>query len=72
MNASTEAAIEISRINKKVETLTSHIESMGFQKAGVKLLGRQEGSSSGQFNEYEGIEETFQGQEQEEVQAMGF
>ena len=72
VNASTEAAIEISRINKKVETLTSHIESMGFQKAGVKLLGRQEGSSSGQFNENEGFEDSFQGQEQEEVQAMGF
>ena len=72
VNASTETAIEISKINKRVETLTSHIESLGFQKAGVKLLGRQEGSSSGQFNENEGFEDTFQGQEQEEVQAMGF
>ena len=72
VNASTEAAIEISRINKKVETLTSHIESMGFLKAGVKLLGKQEGGSSRQFNKNEGFEDTFQGQEQEEVQAMGF
>ena len=63
MNASTKATIEISRINKKVETLTSHIESMVFPKAGVKLLGRQEGGSSGQFNENEGFEDTFQGQE---------
>ena len=72
VNVSTETAIEISRINKKVETLTSNIESKGFSKAGVKLLGRQEGSSSGQFSENEGFDDTFQGQEQEEVQAMGF
>ena len=51
MIASTETAIEISRINKKVESLTSHIESMGFPKARVKMLGIQEGSSSGQFSE---------------------
>ena len=72
MSASTETAIEISRINKKVESLTSHIESMGFPKVGVKMLGRQEGSSSGQFNKNEGFDDTIQGQEQEEVQAMGF
>ena len=48
------------------------IESMGFPKAGVKMLGRQEGSSSGQFSENEGFDDTFQGQEQEEVQAMRF
>ena len=67
VSASTETAIEISRINKKVESLTSHIESMGFPKAGVKMLGRQEGSSSGQFSENKGFDDTIQGQEQEEV-----
>ena len=72
MSASMETAIEISKINKKVESLTSHIESMGFSKAGVKLLGRQEGCSNGQFSENEGFDDTFQGQEQEEIQAMGF
>ena len=74
VNARTETAIEISRINKKVKSLTSHIESMGFPKARVKMLGRQEGSSSGQFSENEGLDDINQGQgqEQEEVQAMGF
>ena len=41
VNASTEIAIEISRMNKKMESLTSYIESMGFPKAKVKMLGRQ-------------------------------
>ena len=41
VSASTETAIEISRINKKMKSLTSHIESIGFPKAGVKMLGRQ-------------------------------
>ena len=33
VSANTETAIEISRINKKIESLTLHIESIGFPKA---------------------------------------
>ena len=72
VNANTETAIEISRMNKKMESLTSYIESMGFPKAGVKILGRHEGSSSDQFGNDEGFNDMNQGQEQEEVQAIGF
>ena len=38
VNANTETAIEISRMNKKMESLTSYIESIEFSKAGVKML----------------------------------
>ena len=65
MSANTKTTIEISRMNKKMESLTSYIESMGFLKVGVKMLGRQEGSSSGQFSDSEGFNDTNQGQEQE-------
>ncbi|KAK0593918.1 hypothetical protein LWI29_013653 [Acer saccharum] len=72
MNANTETAIEISKMNKKLESLTSYIESMGFPKAGVKMLGRQEASSSDQLNDSGGFNDMNEGQEQKEVQAMGF
>ena len=55
MNAKKETAIEISRMNKKMESLTSYIESMGFPKAGVKMLGRQEASSKDQLNDNGGL-----------------
>ncbi|KAI9191999.1 hypothetical protein LWI28_016767 [Acer negundo] len=72
VSANTETAIEISRMNKKIESLTSYIESMGFPKAGVKMRGRQKASCSDQFSDSEGFNDMNQGQEQEEVQAMGF
>ncbi|KAK0607663.1 hypothetical protein LWI29_018259 [Acer saccharum] len=69
MSANTETATEISRMNKKMESLTSYIESMGFPNAGVKMLGRREGNSSGQFSDSEGFNEMNQGQEQEEKES---
>ncbi|KAK0596280.1 hypothetical protein LWI29_014319 [Acer saccharum] len=72
VSASMETAIEISRMNKKMESLTSYIESMGFPKARVKMLGRQEATPSDQFSDSEGFNDMNQGQKQDEVQAMGF
>ncbi|KAK0608446.1 hypothetical protein LWI29_030711 [Acer saccharum] len=61
-------------MNKKMESLTSYIESMGFPKAMVKMLGRQKGCSSDQFSNDEGFNDMNQGQgqgqEQEEACRM--
>ncbi|KAK0608191.1 hypothetical protein LWI29_026959 [Acer saccharum] len=51
-------------MNKKMESLTSYIESIGFP---VKMLGRQEASPSDQFSDSEGFTDMNQGQEQEEL-----
>ena len=38
VNANTETAIEVSRMNKKMQSLQTYIESLGFPKAKVKML----------------------------------
>ncbi|KAK0608037.1 hypothetical protein LWI29_024571 [Acer saccharum] len=67
VNANTETAIEIYRMNKKMQSLTTYIESMGFPKASVKMLGRQKESCSEPPNDSGGFNDINEEQEHEEV-----
>ncbi|KAK0607989.1 hypothetical protein LWI29_023662 [Acer saccharum] len=66
LNANSKMAIEMSKMANQMQSLQTFIQNIGNHRVGVKQTGEQNASGSGVFNRM------MEGQDQDEVQAMGF